>query len=86
MSYTPGFAPDGRSQWRALPPELQEITLDELDRVAMNPPESAEFFSHVVREQGSLRTHLFVHVVIDHARQKVVLVGTGAATTPILGA
>jgi hypothetical protein len=38
MSYAIVIAPDAYSQWRALDPVLQELTLDELDAIAANPP------------------------------------------------
>ena len=34
MSFTPGFAPDAQSEWHDLDFELQELVLDELDRLA----------------------------------------------------
>lgn len=85
MSYTPGFAPDGRSQWMELPPDLQEIALDELERLTEYPPEGFEFIADAIREEGATRTHVFVHVLIDRTRREVVVVGTGTATTPISG-
>ena len=38
MSYVPGFAPDGKADSRELDAELQELVLDEMDRLAQDPP------------------------------------------------
>ena len=34
MSFTPGFAPDAKSQWLELDFELQELVLDEMEKLA----------------------------------------------------
>ena len=81
MSYVPGFAPDARSQWRALPSELQEIVLDELDRLAEDPPTDEEAIASATIESAGRREHVFVRALIDHQRHRVVALGVGTATT-----
>lgn len=81
MSYTPGFAPDARSQWQELPPELQEIALDELDRIALDPPKGDEVIASATNEAGGVRRHVFLHALIDHKHQRVVVIGVGTSTT-----
>jgi hypothetical protein len=34
MNFTPGFAPDAKSQWQAMDFEVQEIALHELEMIA----------------------------------------------------
>lgn len=39
MSFALDFAPDAKSQWRDLEIEVQEVVLDEMERLAANPPQ-----------------------------------------------
>ncbi|HXE52918.1 MAG TPA: hypothetical protein VN541_07890 [Tepidisphaeraceae bacterium] len=77
MSYTLGFAPDAQSQWQSLPVPLQEAALDEADRLAIDPPRQGEHVAEVVIDEGAVRHYTFVHVLIDHARRKLTVVGVG---------
>jgi hypothetical protein len=77
MSFVPGFAPDALSQWRALDFELQELVLDELERLAINPPHTTEQVIDVVRDAADVRHYIFLHVLVDHQRERVVAVGVG---------
>src|SRR5438045_8962961 len=78
MSFVPGFAPDALSQWRELDFELQELVLDELERLAADPPAagSADVVD-VVREVAGLRHYVFVRFAVDRARQRLIIVGVG---------
>lgn len=48
MSYTPGFTPDARLQFRELEFTYQGLVLDELDRLALDPPMDPESIAEVV--------------------------------------
>jgi len=41
MSFTPDFVPDAKSQWQELDFELQELVLDEMERLAFSTPPGA---------------------------------------------
>ena len=77
MSLTPGFAPDAKSQWQALDFEIQEIVLDEIERVASNPPPDGEYVLDPVREVAGVRLYVFVRVIVDRGRGTVTVVGVG---------
>jgi len=83
MSYTPGFAPDAKSQWHALDPHFQELALDVLERLCASPPVRIEHVAEAIEEQGGLRHHIFVHVVVDHDKCTVTAVGVGHAALPV---
>jgi hypothetical protein len=77
MSYALDFAPDAYSQWRELEAELQELALDEADRVADNPPPPPvqEMVRDVVRRGTVLDDYIFVRLVLDRQRRLVVVTG-----------
>ena len=77
MSFTPGFAPDAKSQWVALDFEFQELVLDELERLALNPPAQGEHIFDLIHESQSRRHYVFLRVWVDHMRRKVTAVGVG---------
>ena len=83
MSFTPGFAPDAASQLRVMDSEAQEVAIDELDRLTLNPPKEDDHVAAVSWEQAPLRHTVFVHVLIDRARQVITVVGVGHVTRPI---
>jgi plasmid stabilization system protein ParE len=62
---------------RALDFELQELVLDELEALAVNPPATNEQFMDVVRDSPDVRHYIFLHVLVDHQRERVVVVGVG---------
>jgi hypothetical protein len=84
MSFTPAFAPDARSQWGALDFEFQEIVLDELDRLALDPPEHGEHIIDVVVEAGGFRHYLFLRVSVDHPQAMVTVIGVGYFARPTI--
>lgn len=77
MSFTPGFAPDAKSQWQSLDFDLQQFVLDEIERVASNPPPNGEYVLDPVREEGDIRQYVFVRVIVDGGRGTVTVVGIG---------
>ena len=83
MSFAPGFAPDGLAQWRALDFELQELVLDEVERLAIDPPGGVEHVADVVVDVIGMRHYLFVHVLVDRPRQQVIVVGVGHHARPV---
>jgi len=82
MSYTPGFAPDARSQWHALEPEIQEIALDLLEQLTLDKPPSGDYVKDALRERGGIRGYVFVHAFVDADRRTVTAVGVGYVTRP----
>lgn len=84
MSYGLDFAPDAESQWRDLPPEVQESVLDELDRLADNPPPppTAEVVRDFVYAAGGTDHYVFLRCVIDRRRRNIVLTGVVTYTRP----
>jgi hypothetical protein len=46
MVFVPEFAPDAESQWHDLPPILQELVWDEIERLVHAPPPGKEEFIH----------------------------------------
>ncbi len=82
MSYTPVFAPDAQSQWRALDIRFQELALDEVERLCDSHPAGPEHVSDVVLEEGRVRHFVFVHVTLDPGRRLLTVVGIGYCTRP----
>lgn len=83
MSFIPGFAPDAISQWIALDFELQELVLDEIDRLAATPPDGPEHFADLVHMGVELRHYLFIHLIVDVSRRRIVVVGVGHHQRPV---
>src|SRR5258708_3888474 len=77
MSFVPGFAPDALSKWRALDFALQELVLDELEQLANNPPATSEQIIDLVRDMADVRHYIFLHVLVDRERERIVAVGVG---------
>jgi uncharacterized iron-regulated protein len=75
MSYVPAFAPDANAQWRDLPFELQELVLDDLERLAENPPQTTVIFHDVFLEIGQIRHYVFLRSIVDHPRRMVTVIG-----------
>ena len=84
MSFTPVFAPDARSQWRALDIRFQEVALDEVERLCQLPPAGPEHVSDAIIEEGTVRHFVFVHVTVDAARHVLTVIGVGYCTRPRL--
>jgi hypothetical protein len=86
MSLIPGFAPDARSQWQALGIHLQELVLDELDRVAMAALPTGEHVIDTVREEGGKYYCVFLHVFVSRERNRMTVLGLGCVPVNALGA
>jgi len=77
MSYVPVFAPDAFTDWREFSVALQEIVLDEVDRLAAHPPSSPQ---EVVREHaehvvGGVLRHIFIRAAFNHPAAAVTIIG-----------
>lgn len=83
MSFTPGFAPDARSQWLSLDPVHQELALDELDRLCASPPVEIDHVATAVYEEKGMLHHVFLHVLLNHERRTITVVGVGHAAIPM---
>jgi hypothetical protein len=77
MSFVPGFAPDAQSQWRELDTELQELVLDEMERLVANPPRSSApvVYSDLFHATKQARHYIFLRSTVDHLRRKVTIIG-----------
>ena len=77
MSYAPGFAPDGHADWRELELELQERVLDEVDRIAANPPPppATIFLDDFVCETPDARHYVWIRYVVNRAAGTVTVIG-----------
>jgi len=87
MSFTPDFVPDAKSQWRELDVELQEIVLDELEKLASNPPPDVgglieHDFAH---DRGGIRHYIFLRMVIDRRARTLRVIGIVQLTKPLPG-
>ena len=74
MSLTPAFAPDARSHWEELDFELQELVIDELDKIALDPPHpmTGIFRRDTVRQVGNGRDYLFLRFALDDTRATLI--------------
>lgn len=85
MSFVAGFAPDAKSQWRALDVELQELVLDELDRLAANPPTTPRtvILSDLVQNKAGIRDYVFLRCTIDRAAEQISVIGIVQHSRPL---
>lgn len=85
MSFVAGFAPDAKSQWRALDVDLQELVLDELDRLAENPPSTprAVILSDLVRDKAGIRDYVFLRCAIDRTAEQISVIGIVQYSRPL---
>ena len=75
MTSFPRFAPDAKSQWRELPVELQELVLDDLERLSDMPPATSVIFHDVSQEIGQIRHYVFLRSIVDQARHTITVIG-----------
>jgi hypothetical protein len=77
MSYVPGFAPDGKADWRELAVELQERVLDELDRLAADPPlpPPTTFLTDFVLETAEAKHYVWIRYVVNRASRTITITG-----------
>ena len=76
MSCAPGFAPDGKADWRESETELQEQVLDEMERIAANPPPppATMFLTDFVCETSEATHYVWVRYV-DRAAGTITVIG-----------
>ena len=77
MSFVPGFAPDTKSQCLELSPILQELVLDEMERLASNsPPPPGEVFEIDFAATDASGTHyVFLRAIVDRQRMRITITG-----------
>ena len=77
MSFVPAFAPDAQSQWRGLDIQLQELVLDEMERLASNPPlpPTSMAYGDVFHETLHARHYVFLRAIVDRPRREITVVG-----------
>jgi hypothetical protein len=85
MSYVLDFVPDAQLQWRKLDVAAQEAALDLLDYLAATPQEHlAEpdvVADRLLVDAAGTRRWLFVHVVYEHRRSVLQVMGVGVPVT-----
>ena len=87
MSFAPAFAPDAESEWRALDFELQELVLDEVDRLAGNPPPTPRgtILHDLVHDEAGVRHYVFLRLVVDRSGGTITVIGVVHYARPIQG-
>ena len=77
MSYVPGFAPDGKADWRELDTELQEWVLDEMDRLAADPPPppATSFLTDFVRETSNVKHYVWIRYIVNRVARTLTVTG-----------
>ena len=63
-------------------PRFQELVLDILDDLALNPPMKSEHVEDRAIEEDSLRHIIFVHVLVSRQNGTITAVGVGHVTRP----
>jgi hypothetical protein len=77
MNYVPGFAPDGKADWLELEPDLQELVLDEMDRLALDPPPppATLFLTDFVHEAVGVKHYVWLRFVVDRTALTITVIG-----------
>lgn len=76
MSYVPGFAPDANADWRELDTTLQERVLDEMDRIAADPPSpGTRFLADFVEEALGAKHYVWIRYVINRSARRITVTG-----------
>ena len=77
MSFVPDFAPDAKSQWRELAVELQELVLDEMEKLAQNPPPppTSVVYHDLFHERDGTKHNIFLRLTVDHRRERLTVIG-----------
>jgi len=72
VSYVLDVTPDADAEWRALDVGLQEMVLDELDSVALDPPRNAttKILDFVHNRPGE-RHYVFIDISFNHLAQRI---------------
>jgi mRNA-degrading endonuclease RelE of RelBE toxin-antitoxin system len=82
MSYALDFAPEARAAWLRLDVAVQELVLDELDRLAERPlslPRGASVHD-IIHEARGTRVYVFVQLYPDHAKLTLHVYSIGSYT------
>lgn len=85
MSYVPGFAPDAKADWRELDTQLQELVLDEMERLAANPPTTSRtmFLTDFVCEIANAKHYIWIRYVVDRKANRLIVTGISHYAQPI---
>lgn len=77
MNLTPVFAPDAKSQWRELDVELQEMVLDEMEKLAAQPQFSLRptLTADFVITRQSERHFVFLQYIVERRARRLVVTG-----------
>lgn len=77
MSFVPEFAPDARSQWRELEPALQELVLDEIERLVASASTTRrrEFYHDLRHERQGTTDYVFLRIHVDRVRRVLTVAG-----------
>ena len=84
MILTPVFAPDAKSQWLELDVELQEILLDEMEKLAAHPPAGSQstHAGDFLIARGSERHYVFFQFVLDARGKRLIVTGVHHHVAP----
>lgn len=84
MSYALAFTADSRYDFAQLPVPLQELALDELDRVAdSDPPRSGTFVRDLMQDSVGQRDYLFLHLAVDRSQSAILVLGVHHHVRPM---
>ena len=88
MSYAPVFVPEARAAWAQLDVWLQELVLDEVERVAADPHRMRQlsnlpgFTREVVEQQAGTTHYVFLVVDVDHVARQLIIQQVGHVQRP----
>jgi hypothetical protein len=75
MSYALAFTADARYDFALLPIPLQELVLDELDRVASLPAPAGTFVCDIAADTTGVRDYVFIHLALDRPNHALLILG-----------
>lgn len=76
MSYALAFTADARYDFALIPIPLQELVLDELDRIAAGSSfPNGTFVREVVRDVQKIRDYVFIHLALDRPENSLLILG-----------
>jgi hypothetical protein len=87
MSYALAFALDAQIDWRKLDVPMQEVVLDELDRLAAAGPSAsaAPFVHDFVHLARGMKHTVFLYLFVSHHSQTVNVLSVGEFVEPARG-
>jgi hypothetical protein len=85
MSYVLDFGLDAQTEWRALDVAVQEVVLDEFDRLTADPSivPAGRHVHDFVYEAGGTRHYLFFEVRVNESRRTVSILSVGHFAEPL---